>query len=194
MGRDPRVDDYIARAADFARPILEHLRELAHRTLPDAEEAIKWGMPHFLVKGKNVAGMAAFKAHCTFAIHGDGRQGEAMGQFGRIAAVSDLPDDGELSARLLAARGRVLARGTALKAGAVREPKPPIPMPDDFAVALADAPAAQAAFDRFSPSHRREYLEWITEARTPATRGKRMAQAIEWIGEGKKRNWKYEKC
>ncbi|WP_285021945.1 YdeI/OmpD-associated family protein [Novosphingobium sp. fls2-241-R2A-195] len=192
MGRDPRVDEYIAKAADFARPILEHLRELAHRALPDAEEAIKWGMPHFLVNAKNVAGMAAFKAHCTFVIHGDGRQGDAMGQFGRITAIADLPDEAELAHKLQAARGRVQTKGTAVKKA--RKPKPEIAMPDDFAVALDGVPAARAHYEAFSPSVRRDYLEWITEAKTAATREKRMAQAVEWIAEGKKRNWKYEKC
>ena len=194
MGKDPRVDDYIEKAADFARPILTHLRDLAHRALPEAEEAIKWGMPHFLVKGKNVAGMAAFKAHCTFVIHGDGRQGDAMGQFGRITAVGDLPPEGELIEKLQAAEARVLEKGTALKSAAPRAPKAEIPMPDDFAAALAAAPAAQGHYDDFSPAQRREYLEWITEAKTEATRNKRMVQAVEWISEGKRRNWKYERC
>lgn len=193
MGRDPRVDDYIARAADFARPILEHLRGVTHRALPEAGEGIKWGMPHFLVNRKNVAGMAAFKAHCAFVIHGDGRQGEAIGQFGRIAALADLPPEDELAAKLRAARDRVLAKGTARKAGATRKPKPEIPMPGDFGAALEKVPAAREAFDKFAPSHRRDYLEWISEAKAPATRAKRVAQAIEWIAEGKHRHWKYEK-
>ncbi|MFT4056310.1 MAG: YdeI/OmpD-associated family protein [Novosphingobium sp.] len=192
MGRDPRVDEYIAKAADFARPILEHLRELAHRALPETQEAIKWGMPHFLVNGKNVAGMAAFKAHCTFVIHGDGRQGDAMGQFGRITAIADLPDEADLAQKLQAARDRVEAKGTAVKQ--VRKPKPEIAMPDDFAATLEGIPAASAHYKSFSPSARRDYLGWITEAKTAATREKRMAQAVEWIAEGKKRNWKYEKC
>ncbi|WP_395394492.1 YdeI/OmpD-associated family protein [Novosphingobium sp. BL-8A] len=194
MGKDPRVDDYIEKAADFARPILTHLREIAHRALPEAEEAIKWGMPHYLVKGKNVAGMAAFKAHCTFVIHGDGRQGDAMGQFGRIAAIGDLPSESELIEKLQAAEARVLEKGTALKRAAPRAPKAEIPMPDDFAAALAASPAAQGHYDAFSPSQQREYLEWITEAKAEATRTKRMAQAVEWISEGKRRNWKYERC
>jgi uncharacterized protein YdeI (YjbR/CyaY-like superfamily) len=194
MGRDARVDDYIARAAEFARPILAQMRDVLHQALPDAEEAIKWGMPHFLVNGKNVAGIAGFKAHCSLVIHGDGRQGEAMGQFGRITTLADLPDTAELIARLQDARERVQTKGTALKTGRARKPKPEIAVPDDFAALLAAAPAAAAVLEGFAPSHRREYLEWITEAKTAATREKRMAQAIEWLGEGKKRNWKYEKC
>lgn len=192
MGRDPRVDDYIAKAADFARPILEHLREVAHRALPGAEEAIKWGMPHFLVNGKNVAGMAAFKAHCTFVIHGDGRQGDAMGQFGRIGSLMDLPDEAELSTKLQAARERIESSGTAMRT--VRKPKADIPMQDDFSAALDALPVAKANYEAFTPAQRRDYLEWITEAKTEGTRAKRIAQAVEWLADGKKRNWKYENC
>lgn len=199
MGRDPRVDEYIANAADFARPILEHLREVAHRALPCADEAIKWGMPHFLVNGKNVAGMAAFKAHCTFVIHGNakenkGGQGDAMGQFGRIATLADLPAEPELAEKLHAARERVETKGTALKTGMARKPKAEIAMPEDFAAALDAMPAARETYEGFTPAQQRDYLEWITEAKAAATREKRMAQAVEWLAEGKKRNWKYEKC
>jgi len=194
MKTDPRVDAYLREAADFARPILEHLRAIAHQALPDAEEAIKWGMPHFLVNGKNVAGMAAFKAHCTFVIHGDGRQGDAMGQYGRITSLADIPSEADLTTKLHAVRDRVLEKGTAHKTGAPRKPKPEIPMPDDFAAALSARMQAHAAFTGFPPGARREYLEWITEAKAEATRAKRIAQAVEWISEGKKRNWKYEKC
>lgn len=194
MSRDARVDDYIARSADFARPILEHLRELVHRALPGAEEAIKWNMPHFLISGKNVAGMAAFKAHCTFVIHGDGRQGDAMGQFGRITALSDLPAESDLAQKLQTAQGRVETSGTARKPEAPRKPKAAIAMPDDFAAALAAVPAARVAFDSFTPAQQRDYLEWITEAKTAATRDRRIGQSAEWLAEGKKRNWKYAKC
>ena len=188
---DPRIDAYIAKAQPFARPILEHLRALVGRALPEAEETIKWGMPHWTVKGKNLAGMAAFKAHCAFTIHGEGRQGDAMGNLGRVTALADLPDDAALVASLRAARER-LAAGAPKRPRAA--PKPEIAMPDDFAAALAASAAAQAAFAGFAPSHRREYLEWVTEAKRAETRAKRIAQAVEWIAEGKKRNWKYEGC
>jgi uncharacterized protein YdeI (YjbR/CyaY-like superfamily) len=195
MSRDPRVDDYIAKAAQFAQPILEHMREIALRALPDAEESIKWGMPHFLVQGKNVAGMAAFKSHCAFTIHGEGRQGEGggMGQYGRICSLSDVPGEAELTAKLTTARQRVLDQGTALRKPLARASKPEIAMPDDFGDALANDGPAHATFAALTPSHRREYLEWITEAKTPATRDKRIATSIGWLAEGKKRNWKYEK-
>jgi uncharacterized protein YdeI (YjbR/CyaY-like superfamily) len=115
-----------------------------------------------------------------------------MGDYGKIAALSDLPDDADLALRLREAAG-ALAAGIK-KPRPARAPKPEIPMPDDLAVALAAHPGAQMMFDGFAPSHRREYLEWIVEAKQAATRAKRIAQTVEWVGEGKKRNWKYENC
>ncbi|MBS0481010.1 MAG: YdeI/OmpD-associated family protein [Proteobacteria bacterium] len=196
MATDPRIDQKIAEAAPFAQPILTHLRALVRATFPAIEETIKWGMPHFMLGGKNLAGMAAFKAHCAFVIHGDGRQGDAMGQFGKITALSDLPGDAELAAKLKEAATRIDSAGTALrkKPAAARQPKADLPIPPEFAAALDANSAAKAALDAFAPSHRREYVEWITEAKRPETRDKRVAQAIEWLAEGKKRNWKYENC
>ena len=195
MAQDPRIDAYIAKAQPFAQPVLTHLRALVHKALPGIDETIKWGMPHFVYKGKNLAGLAAFKAHAAFVIHGDGRQGDAMGQYGKIASLADLLSDKDLTAKLHEARARVDSSGTALKPKAA--PKPPkaeIGMPDDFAAELAKLQGARERFDGWAPSHRREYLEWITEAKRPETRAKRIAQAGEWIAEGKKRNWKYESC
>jgi uncharacterized protein YdeI (YjbR/CyaY-like superfamily) len=195
LTQDPRIDAYIAKAAPFAQPILTHLRELVHATIPGLEESLKWGMPHFLHRGKNLAGMAAFKGHTAFIIHGDGRQGDAMGQYGKIAALADLPPDAELALKLLAVKARIEEVGTALKPKAAsKAPKPDIPMPDDFATALSRYQGASAKFAEWAPSHRREYLEWIVEAKRPETRAKRIAQAAEWIAGGKKRNWKYEDC
>jgi uncharacterized protein YdeI (YjbR/CyaY-like superfamily) len=196
MQTDPRIDAYIANAAPFARPILARLRAAVHAALPQAEETIKWGMPHFTHCGKNVAGMAAFKAHCSFVIHGEGRQGgdAGMGQFGKIASLDQRPEDGAIAEGLRQAAARIATQGSATTPRAKAAPKPPIAMPGDFADALAGNPTAQAAFDGFAPSHRREYLEWITEAKREETRAKRIAQSLEWLAEGKKRNWKYEKC
>jgi uncharacterized protein YdeI (YjbR/CyaY-like superfamily) len=202
MARDPRIDDKIAKAADFARPILEHLRALIHRTIPDAGEAIKWGMPHFTYKGKNIAGMAAFKAHCAFMIHGEGRQGESdaggegMGSFGKIGSLADLPPEAELVAKLRAAQARIDEAGTAIRRPGAAKAKPAgrtIEVSEDFSVALAATPAAAQVFDRLAPSHRYEYLEWITDAKRPETRAKRIGEALEWLAEGKRRNWKYER-
>ena len=200
MSRDPRIDGYIEKARPFARPILEHLRRLVHAAVPDTGEAIKWGMPHFTYKGKNVAGMAAFKAHCAFMIHGEGRQGEGvandsagMGSFGRIASLDDLPSDKDLQAKLKTAMERIDAGGRAVNRAASPAPKAEIPVPQDLAAVLRDTPAAKATFDRLTPSQRREYLEWITGAKRDETRAKRVATALEWLAEGKRRNWKYEK-
>lgn len=196
MASDPKVDAYIERAAPFAQPILSHLRALVHGTIPGLEEALKWGMPHFIYRGKNLAGMSAFKAHAAFMIHGDGRQGDAMGQFGKIATLADLPGDNSMKDKLIAAKERIDSEGTALKkkTGAPRTAKPELPVPDDFAAALKANPAAQAALEQFAPSHRREYIEWIVEAKRVETRAKRIEQAVAQLAEGKKRNWKYENC
>jgi len=197
MPRDPRIDEKIAQAADFARPILEHFRALVHKAVPEAEEAIKWGMPHFTYKGKNIAGMAAFKAHCAVIIHGEGRQGEneGMGSYGKVASMDDLPPEAELAAKLTEATARIDAAGTALKRPAAPKPKAPrtIGMPEDVRAALATNPVAARYWDGLAPSHRYEYLEWITEAKREETRTKRIAQALVWLAEGKRRNWKYER-
>ena len=196
MTSDPRVDAYIEKAAPFAQPILRHLRALVHDTIPGLEEALKWGMPHFIHNGKNLAGMSAFKAHAAFMIHGDGRQGDAMGQFGKITALTDLPGDNVLKDKLVAAKERIESEGTALKKkpAAARTAKPELPIPADFQAALDANPAAKGVLEGFAPSHRREYVEWIAEAKRDETRAKRIEQAVAQLAEGKKRNWKYEKC
>ena len=196
MDKDPRIDAYIAEAADFARPILIHLRDLTHAAVPAVAEDVKWRMPHFTLNGKNLAGMAAFKAHCAFVIHGDGRQGMArdgeMGDCGKLTSVADLPPPEELTARLVAAAA-IIASG-AKKPRPAPKPRADLVAPADLAQALSANPAALAVFDGFAPSHRREYLEWIIEAKQPATRERRIAQTVEWVAQGKRRNWKYEGC
>ncbi|MBP1641436.1 MAG: hypothetical protein H6Q03_105 [Acidobacteria bacterium] len=195
--RDPRVDAYIASAAEFARPILEHLRELVHRGCPEVAETIKWGAPHFEHKGM-LAGMAAFKAHATFGfwkgslVLTSETEHDAMGQFGRLRSRADLPPDDEILGWV-----RVAAR---LNESGIRLPTPrkharePIPMPAELATALARPKhaRARATFESLSPSHRREYLEWIAEAKTEATRAKRIATTLEWLAEGKTHSWKYQ--
>jgi uncharacterized protein YdeI (YjbR/CyaY-like superfamily) len=195
--RDPRVDAYIAKAAPFAKPILTRIRSAVHKGCPDAEETMKWSFPHFDYKGMLCA-MAAFKQHCTLGFWKasllkeaglPARAKGAMGQFGRITSVDDLPVEKELVA-LVRAAARLNDDGVKL----VRRPRPPKPMPKapaSFVKALRENARAKATYDEFSPSHRREYLEWITEAKTDATRDKRIATTIEWLAEGKSRNWKY---
>ena len=196
--RDPRIDDYIARQADFARPILEHLRRVLHEAGPELAETMKWGMPHFTYEGRLFAGMAAFKAHATFglwqasAVLGEtGAERDAMGQFGRLTSIEDLPPEAELK-RLIRRAAEVAAEGP--KPRPKTAPKPPLETPADLAAALDGNGAARATFDGFPPSCRRDYVEWVVEAKRPETRAKRIAQAVEWMAEGKRRNWKYENC
>jgi len=190
--KDPRVDAYIAKSADFAKPILTRLRELVHKGCPDAEETIKWGMPAFDYKGF-LGGMAAFKAHCAFNLWKGSMLGQsnqdAMGQFGRITSLSDLPKDSVLVGYVREA-ARLNAEGVKVPKQP-KAPKKPLATPPDLASALRKNAKAKATFEGFSPSHRREYVEWITEARTDATRSKRLGTAIEWMAEGKPRMWKY---
>lgn len=199
MSTDPRIDAYLARQADFARPILEHLRSAVHAACPEAEETLKWSMPHFLYKGQMLAGMAAFKAHATFGfwrakeVLGEtGAERDAMGQFGRLASVADLPGDDVLQG--LIRKAMALTDAGARPARPKAAPKPELETPPELETALSASPAARATFDGFPPSGRRDYVEWVVEAKRPETRDKRIAQAVEWMAEGKRRNWKYENC
>lgn len=198
--RDPRIDAYIAKSADFAKPILTHLRDTVHAAVPTADETIKWGMPFFMYNGKILCSIAAFKEHC--ALHfWKGREilgaeaigADGMGQFGKIRKISDLPSKKVLSGYLKRATELHESIASTPRPKKTRAAKPPIPMPSAFRAALGKNRKAKTSFDELSPSHRREYLEWITEAKTDATRDKRIATAVEWITEGKSRNWKYEK-
>jgi len=195
---DPRVDAYIAKAAEFARPILQRLRATVHAACPEAEEAIKWGMPNFLYRGKILCNMAAFKQHVAFGFWqgaaldlGDAASDEAMGQLGRISKLSDLPGKRALSGWIQQAMALrdAGAKRPATKTG---KPKPPVTVPADLAAALKKNKRAQATFNAFPPSARRDYVEWIVEARREETRRRRLDQAVEWLAEGKRRHWKYE--
>lgn len=198
---DSRVDAYIEKASDFAKPILQHIRQLVHAAAPQVTEAVKWGMPFFDYRGP-VCQMAAFKEHAAFGFwkatllsdpHGVIHTGApAAGSFGRITSLADLPPD-EVLADFI---NQAIAFNEDGVKGNMKttpaKPKAEIAMPDYFATVLADNPQAKATFEAFSVSHKREYLEWITEAKTEATREKRMATTIEWLAEGKSRNWKYK--
>ena len=196
---DPRIDAYIARQADFARPILEHLRKAVHSACPDCEETLKWSMPTFMYKKQILASMAAFKAHSTFGfwkgslVVGDtAEQKSAMGQFGRLTSVEDLPAAEVLGA--LIGKAMELTDAGVKTERPVKHPKPELEMPKDLDEALDGNAAARATFESFPPSAKRDYLEWLIEAKRPETRAKRLAQAVEWMGEGKRRHWKYQDC
>lgn len=197
---DPRIDAYIANAADFARPILERARAIVHAACPQVEETIKWGMPTFLYAGGILCGMAAFKQHATFGfwkhalVMGEGAERDGMGSFGRMTSVRDLPPKKDLVPLI---RKAMKLNEQGVRTQQARKPATPRPaptVPADFAAALRANAAAKETFERFAPSHRREYIEWLEEAKREETRKKRLAQAVEWLAEGKQRNWKYMKC
>lgn len=196
------IDQYINQSADFAKPILQHFRQLVHEVCPDVEEKIKWGFPHFDYKNEMMCSMASFKKHCaiTFwkavlmqkgdALVAKAKSEEAMGHLGKISAKSDLPKDAVLKAYIKDAM-RLNDAGIKLPARKKNAVTNAISMPDYFEAALKKDKKAGQSFAKFPPSHQNEYIRWITEAKTEATRQKRMATAIEWITEGKDRNWKY---
>jgi uncharacterized protein YdeI (YjbR/CyaY-like superfamily) len=201
--RDPRIDTYIDKSADFAKPILIHLRELVHTACPDVEEGIKWGFPHFMHKGI-LCSMASFKGHCAFgfwkrgvlsSVMGEDASEEAMGQFGRITALSDLPKDRMMIKYIKTA---VRLNNEEIKTASAPAPRPKekrdLDIPDYFMAALKKNKKALKTFEGFSYSSRKEYVEWVTEAKTEATRAKRLETAVEWMAEGKVRHWKYQKC
>ncbi|MFT4115049.1 YdeI/OmpD-associated family protein [Silvibacterium sp.] len=202
--RDARVDAYIAKAAPFAQPILNELRERVHEGCPEATETIKWGMPFFEYHGL-LANMSAFKAHCAFGFWKGGSMmksegaepsDDAMGQFGRILLEKELPPRRTFVAlvKKAAKRNLDLSTGAVAKPAVKRVPKPELPVPEFLIAALKKHKKAGERFAAMPPSHRREYIEWLNEAKTEPTREKRLATAIEWIAEGKGRNWKYEKA
>lgn len=198
MTTDPRVDAYIAKAAPFARPILEKVRARVRAAAPEAEETMKWSSPGFTVDGKILLMMAAFKAHAALNFWrgqeiGDGNpKAGAMGQFGKLTSAADLPADAELDA--LIREAAALAKTAPAPRKVKHEPKPPATMHPDFAAALKANAKAQEVLDGFPPSAQREYLDWVAEAKQDATRAKRIADAIQWLSEGKRRHWKYENC
>ena len=196
---DPRTDAYIAKSAEFARPILEHLRAVVHAACPEVEESMKWSFPHFGYQGAMMCSMAAFKQHCGFGfwlykevVGGEAEEG--MGQFGRLTSLKDLPTKKQLMTyiRKAMALNEAGVKMTRPKAA----PKPAPTLPDDLAALLAQKKHAPArkTYQGFSPSAQREYIDWIAEAKTDATRQKRIATTLEWLAEGKPRNWKYLTC
>ena len=199
MTRDPRIDAYMAKQADFARPILEHVRAVVHEACPDVEETMKWSMPTFVYGGGILCGMAAFKQHASFGywkhalVVGEGEPRDGMGSYGKLASLGDLPPKKTLLAHV---RKAMQLNVDKVKSPAARKaaPKPPPQAPDDLRAALAKNAKARKTFEAFSPSQQREYVDWIVEAKRDETRGTRLAQAVEWMAEGKVRNWKYVNC
>lgn len=199
--KDPRIDEYIANAADFAKPILKHWRSLVHKACTDAEEKMKWSFPHFDYKGQMMCSMAAFRQHCAFGfwkaalmkdtkLVDNANSGTAMGHLGRITSLQDLPSDKTILAYI---REAMALTDEGKKLVKPKTEKKTLTVPSYMTAALKKNKKALEAFEKFSYSHKKEYLEWITEAKAEPTREKRLQQAIEWISEGKGRNWKYMK-
>ena len=197
----PKIDEYIEKSQDFAKPILYYIRKTVHEFCPDAEETIKWSFPHFMYKGKNLCAMASFKQHCIFGFWLE-KEMKTMQEFtkdieknsmfslGKITKIEDLPSKPQLKKAIREAM-ELTDMGITMKKAAPS--KTEIEVPDEFQNALNENRKALEFFEKSSPSCRKEYIMWITEAKTETTRNKRMAQALEWISEGKGRNWKYEK-
>ena len=203
---NPRVDAYIAKAAPFAQPVLAHLRALVHKACPEVVEEIKWGRPFFLHRGTILCNISAFKAYCSFGFWGaeigrvlraDGVVKDGgMGSLGKITSVKELPPEKQMLGYLRQAVALIESgkgdNRVVVARRVVKAPKPPVEAPTEFTAALKKNKAANAAYAALSPSCKREYAEWIAEAKRPETRQRRIAQAVEWIGEGKQRNWKYQ--
>ena len=200
---DPRVDEYIESCREFARPILRHLRELVHEACPEAEETLKWRMPSWTYDGKILCGMAAFKEHAAFVfwhrgmvdvLGKDGDQSDtAMGSLGRIMSLKDIPSDRKM-AKYIRAAAALTDSGAPSRPRQAKKRTAPAAVPEDLQARLRRNKAAAATFEKFPPSARRDYVEWITDAKQDATRKKRLDTTIEWLAEGKRRNWKYENC
>lgn len=205
---NPKVDVYIAKSASFAQPVLTHLRGLIHKACPDVVEEMKWSRPFFLHGGVILCNVSAFKAHCSFGFWGaeigktlraDGVVKDGgMGSLGKIVGVKDLPTDKVLLGYLRQAAEFIDAglgdNRIVVARRVVKAPKAALEMPAEFAKALKNNKGAATVFAGFSPSCKREYVEWIEDAKREETREKRIAQAVEWIAEGKQRNWKYQDC
>jgi uncharacterized protein YdeI (YjbR/CyaY-like superfamily) len=205
---NPKIDDYIFRAQPFAKPILAHLRKLVHKACPEVAETIKWSRPFFEYRGSILCNMSAFKQHCSLGFWGEeigdvlrkanAAKDGAMGSLGRITSLKDLPSDALLLDWMRKA-ATFIATGNYTSPIAARQTvvKPPRPVPQpipEFKAKLEANKKASAVFATFSPSCRREYIDWIGEAKRAETRNKRIDTAVEWIAEGKQRNWKYQNC
>lgn len=199
-----KVDAYIAKSAPFAQPILIELRARVHKACPAVEEAIKWGMPSFMYNGKILCGMAAFKQHASFgfwrrevtgqvaAATGD-KEHDAMGQFGKLTDVKQLPAKTEFT-RMVKTAMTLIDTHAPTTTATRKHPRPTLEMPTDFMAALKKNKTALKTFEAFSPTNKRDYIEWVIEAKRDETRMKRINQAVDWMAEGKTRNWKYQNC
>ncbi len=203
MHTDERIDEYISKSANFAKPILTNLRNVVHKACPQVKETMKWSFPHFEYAGRNLCSMASFKQHCAFTfwlgsvmkdedkLLSTGSDKTAMGHFGQIKSLNDLPPDNILE--------QYIKEAMVLNEKGIKAPKKgkatltELEVPEFFMTALKKTRNALSNFKKFSPSQKKEYVEWLTEAKTEDTKNRRLQMAIEWIEEGKDRHWKYKK-
>jgi len=202
MKTDHRIDLYIENSQDFAKPILEYLRELVHNYCPDCEETIKWGFPHFIYQDKILCAMSAFKAHAAFGFWLENemqsmrslikeREKNSMFQLGKLKSIDDLPSK-EILITAIKEAMKLIEAGIVVKKSKPNQSE--VIIPDDFQQSLNETASALAYFETLTLSKKRDYVNWINEAKTADTRTKRINTSIEWLSEGKDRNWKYKKC
>lgn len=199
--KEPAIDNYIAKSADFAKPILDHIRKLVHQACPAVEEKMKWSFPHFDYKNEMMCSMAAFKQHCVVGfwkaslmkdpvLIENARSEVSMGHMGKITSLKDLPPDKKLIGYIKEAM-KLNDLGVKLPPKVKSTGSKEITMPDYFQRALNKNKKALQTFENYAYSHKKEYLEWITGAKTEETRNKRLETALEWLSEGKSMHWKY---
>jgi uncharacterized protein YdeI (YjbR/CyaY-like superfamily) len=199
--KDNRIDAYIAKSQPFARPILRHLRALVHLACPDVQETIKWGFPHFNYKDEMLCSMASFKEHCAFGfwkaslmkddtLRRNAGSQSSMGHIGKISSMDDLPSDKKMTAYIKEA-AKLNDNGVKVKRAPAPKEKKELLVPDYFTAAIRRNKKALDVFNGFSYSNKKEYVQWVAEAKTEETRLSRLATSVEWLSEGKTRNWKY---
>jgi uncharacterized protein YdeI (YjbR/CyaY-like superfamily) len=196
-----RIDAYINKSADFAKPVLIHLRKVVHKACPGVQEKIKWGMPHFDYKDNMLCSMASFKQHCAFSfwkaslmkdktLMMNAKSETSMGHLGRITSLKDLPSEKKLISYIKEAM-RLNDDGVKLDKRPLAA-KTQLNIPKALTSALQSNKKAQRTFNDFSYSNKKEYIDWINGAKTEDTRNKRLETAVEWLEEGKVRHWKYK--
>jgi uncharacterized protein YdeI (YjbR/CyaY-like superfamily) len=200
MGKyDPRVDDYIAKSPAYAQPIMKHIRGLIHQAVPNIVEVIKWAHPHFEYKGPAFS-IGAFKEHLGLNFwksklmddpEGLFKYDGSAGSMGKIKSLADLPEDDILMAYFMLAAD-LNEQGVKATTPKTAPEKKQLIIPDDLIAAFKNDTTAMQHFEQFNYSAKKEYVDWLAEAKTTETRQKRLKTIMEWVAEGKTRYWKYK--
>jgi len=195
--KNPAVDAYINKSKPFAKPILKHLRKIIHKACPKVTEDIKWGAPFYLYQDRILCATMAFKAHCAIVFWKSALIRKEMGQkavgdlksLRRISLLEELPSERELLAYIKLA---MHFNEPSTKLPPREKRSDPLKIPRELTYALRANPKAFKNFNSFTPSKKKDYIFWITGAKTEETRERRLEISVDWISEGKSRNWKYE--